>query len=97
MAPSKSATTEVVSPEDIKTSPLETTTSPDTKLDDAPPSKISGWLHWHEPGTSAAEKRLLFKLDWFLLSYSCLSFFMKQVRACRLSLRQRITQTDLCN
>lgn len=42
-------------------------------------SKISGWLHWHEPGTSAEEKRLIFKLDWFLLSYSCLMFFIKQI------------------
>lgn len=35
------------------------------------------WFHWHEPGTSAEEKRLIFKLDWFLLSYSCLCFFIK--------------------
>lgn len=82
MAPGRTATTEVISPADLKTDPsTSSTTSPDEKLDDAPPSTISGWLHWHEPGTSAAEKRLLFKLDWFLLSYSCLSFFMKQVRA----------------
>lgn len=40
-------------------------------------SKISGWFHWHEPGTSKEEKRLIFKLDWFLLSYSCLMFFVK--------------------
>lgn len=40
----------------------------------------SGWLRWHEPGTSADEKRLLFKLDWFLLSFSCLTYFIKQVR-----------------
>lgn len=47
----------------------------------------SGWLHWHEPGTSKEEKRLLFKLDWFLLSFSCLTYFIKQVRAttCRIS------------
>lgn len=35
------------------------------------------WFHWHEPGTSAEEKRLILKLDWFLLSYSCLCFFIK--------------------
>lgn len=35
------------------------------------------WFHWHEPGTSPEEKRLIFKLDWFLLSYSCLCFFIK--------------------
>ncbi|CAN8100498.1 unnamed protein product [Discula destructiva] len=37
------------------------------------------WLHWHEPGTSAEEKKLLFKLDWFLLSFSCLTYFLKQL------------------
>jgi ACS family pantothenate transporter-like MFS transporter len=35
------------------------------------------WFHWHEPGTSKREKILIMKLDWFLLSYSCLSFFNK--------------------
>lgn len=30
------------------------------------------WYHWHEPGTSAAEKRLIFKLDVFILTYTCL-------------------------
>lgn len=35
------------------------------------------WFHWHEPGTSKADKKLIFKLDWFLLSYSCLCFFIK--------------------
>ncbi|KUI73238.1 Pantothenate transporter liz1 [Cytospora mali] len=64
---------------DLKIAPLTATRSPDTKLDDAPQSKNSGWLHWHEPGTSVEEKRLVFKLDWFLLSYSCLSFFIKQL------------------
>jgi MFS transporter, ACS family, pantothenate transporter len=39
------------------------------------------WFHWHEPGTSAEEKRLIFKLDWFILSFSCLCFFMKQLDA----------------
>lgn len=33
------------------------------------------WFHWHEPGTS----NVIFKLDWFLLSYSCLCFFIKQL------------------
>ncbi|KAF4635591.1 hypothetical protein G7Y89_g2496 [Cudoniella acicularis] len=36
-----------------------------------------GWFHWHEPGTSKAEKRLIFKLDFFLLTYGCLCFFNK--------------------
>lgn len=30
------------------------------------------WYHWHEPGTSKEEKWLLFKLDFFVLSYTCL-------------------------
>ncbi|KAE8370360.1 major facilitator superfamily domain-containing protein [Aspergillus caelatus] len=37
------------------------------------------WFHWHEPGTSRADKKLIFKLDWFLLSFSCLYFFIKQL------------------
>ncbi|CAI7620837.1 unnamed protein product [Penicillium discolor] len=37
------------------------------------------WFHWHEPGTSKADKKLIFKLDFFLLSYSCLCFFIKQL------------------
>ncbi|KAI1498037.1 major facilitator superfamily transporter [Biscogniauxia marginata] len=38
---------------------------------------LTGFFHWHEPGTTKEEKRLIFKLDWFLLSYSCLCFFIK--------------------
>ncbi|KAH9886364.1 major facilitator superfamily transporter [Xylariomycetidae sp. FL2044] len=38
---------------------------------------LSGFFHWHEPGTSKEEKRFIFKLDCFLLSYSCLCFFIK--------------------
>lgn len=39
----------------------------------------SGWLHWHAPGTTKEEKRLILKLDWFLLSFGCLCFFVKQL------------------
>ncbi|KAI9162656.1 major facilitator superfamily transporter [Paramyrothecium foliicola] len=39
----------------------------------------AGWFHWHEPGTPPEEKRLIFKLDFFLLSFSCLMFFVKQL------------------
>ncbi|KGO77033.1 Major facilitator superfamily domain, general substrate transporter [Penicillium italicum] len=35
------------------------------------------WWQWHEPGTSKEEKWLIFKLDFFILSYSCLTFFIK--------------------
>lgn len=37
------------------------------------------WFSWHEPGTSPEEKKLIFKLDWFMLSFACLMFFIKQV------------------
>lgn len=39
----------------------------------------TSWFHWHEPNTPPAEKRLLLKLDWFLLSFSCLTYFLKQL------------------
>ncbi|SPO04361.1 related to transporter protein [Cephalotrichum gorgonifer] len=39
---------------------------------------LSDFFHWHEPGTSKEEKKLIFKLDWFLLSFSCLAYFLKQ-------------------
>ncbi|KAL4779338.1 major facilitator superfamily domain-containing protein [Aspergillus varians] len=35
------------------------------------------WWHWHEPGTTKEEKWLIFKLDFFILLYSCLTFFIK--------------------
>ncbi|KAL2830484.1 major facilitator superfamily transporter [Aspergillus cavernicola] len=37
------------------------------------------FFQWHEPGASKEEKWLIFKLDWFLLSFSCLTFFIKQL------------------
>ncbi|KAK8118309.1 Pantothenate transporter liz1 [Apiospora kogelbergensis] len=44
-----------------------------------PSPSQSGWFDWHERGTSPQEKWLIFKLDWFLLSYSCLCFFIKSL------------------
>ncbi|EKV21290.1 Major facilitator superfamily domain, general substrate transporter [Penicillium digitatum] len=35
------------------------------------------WWQWHEPGTSKEEKWLIFKIDFFILLYSCLTFFIK--------------------
>lgn len=32
------------------------------------------WWHWHEPGTTKEEKWLIFKLDFYILLYSCLVF-----------------------
>lgn len=64
----------------------DVTTSIDYKIDGLssndgtqPEHESRGWFHWHEPGTSKEEKRLIFKLDWFLLSFSCLCFFIKQL------------------
>ncbi|CAI7630366.1 unnamed protein product [Penicillium glandicola] len=43
------------------------------------PRSSQRWFHWHEPGATKADKKLIFKLDFFLLSYSCLCFFIKQL------------------
>lgn len=51
----------------------------DTKPEPPQQPEVAGWFHWHEPGTSPEEKKLILKLDWFLLSFSCLMFFIKQV------------------
>ena len=56
--------------------------SDSTSLQNSQPERKetrSGWFQWHEPGTSKEEKRLIMKLDWFLLSFSCLMFFLKQL------------------
>lgn len=52
-----------------------------SSLDDNHDAKrpFHDWFHWHEPGTSKEEKVLIFKIDWFLLSFSCLCFFIKQL------------------
>lgn len=52
-----------------------------SSLDDNHDAKrpFHDWFHWHEPGTSKEEKVLIFKIDWSLLSFSCLSFFIKQL------------------
>lgn len=34
-------------------------------------------LQWYEPGTTKKEKILIFKLDFFLLTYACAAFFLK--------------------
>lgn len=40
---------------------------------------------WHPEGTSAAEKKLLFKIDFFILSYGCLAYFTKWLDQANLS------------
>ncbi|CAG7918511.1 unnamed protein product [Penicillium olsonii] len=37
------------------------------------------FFRWHEPGTSKEEKRLIFKLDVFILTYTCLTCFIKSL------------------
>lgn len=51
----------------------------DAEADRDPAPAKSSFFQWHEPGTSKEEKRLIFKLDWFLLSFSCLVYFLKQL------------------
>ncbi|GJC81484.1 pantothenate transporter liz1 [Colletotrichum liriopes] len=54
-------------------------TAADTKPEPPQQPQEAGWFHWHEPGTSPEEKKLIFKLDWFLLSFGCLMYFIKQL------------------
>ena len=35
------------------------------------------FFFWNPPGRSSYEKRLVFKLDWIILAYCCLSFFIR--------------------
>lgn len=83
----RTSTAEVITKEatlaDSKVGPAESTTA--TSSDNGQQQQQQqqtprgGWFHWHEPNTTPAEKRLLFKLDWFLLSFSCLTYFVKQL------------------
>ncbi|OKL61274.1 hypothetical protein UA08_03349 [Talaromyces atroroseus] len=43
----------------------------------ANPKPNRRWFHWHEPGTTKEEKWLIFKLDFFILLFTCLTFFVK--------------------
>lgn len=40
---------------------------------------------WTPPGTSSAEKKLLFKIDFFILTYACLGYFAKWLDQANLS------------
>jgi ACS family pantothenate transporter-like MFS transporter len=58
------------------------TISATTSTDPSPstqPAQAGGFFHWHEPNTSREEKRFIFKLDFFVLTYACFSFFVKQL------------------
>ncbi|KAL2280780.1 hypothetical protein FJTKL_12292 [Diaporthe vaccinii] len=40
---------------------------------------------WHPKGTSSSEKKLLFKIDFFILTYGCLAYFAKWLDQANLS------------
>lgn len=65
------------------------------------------FFFWYPPGTSKAEKKLLHKIDFFILSYACLNFFIKYLDQSNLSnayvsgmkeeLKMYGNQLNLCN
>ncbi|KAK7216573.1 hypothetical protein V2G26_004576 [Clonostachys chloroleuca] len=44
-----------------------------------------GFFIWHPKGTSSSEKKLLFKIDFFILTYGCLAYFTKWLDQSNLS------------
>ncbi|KAH9902102.1 MFS general substrate transporter [Xylariomycetidae sp. FL2044] len=44
-----------------------------------------GFFIWHPRGTPRREKRLLFKIDFFILTYGCLAYFAKWLDQANLS------------
>ncbi|KAI1341452.1 MFS general substrate transporter [Xylariaceae sp. FL0016] len=44
-----------------------------------------GLFIWHPKGTTASEKKLLFKIDFFILTYGCLAYFTKWLDQSNLS------------
>ncbi|KAI1633074.1 MFS general substrate transporter [Biscogniauxia mediterranea] len=44
-----------------------------------------GFFIWHPKGTPASEKKLLFKIDFFILTYGCLAYFTKWLDQSNLS------------
>ncbi|GMM38520.1 hypothetical protein DASC09_058590 [Saccharomycopsis crataegensis] len=47
------------------------------KQKEASSSGFARWFQWFEPGTSPKEKKLILKLQFFILSYSMLAYFLK--------------------
>lgn len=39
--------------------------------------KSANWFHWFEPGTTTRDKKLILKLQFFILSFSMCSYFLK--------------------
>jgi ACS family pantothenate transporter-like MFS transporter len=73
------ATTIMASVNDTTGKDPTTVTKPSSDSSSTEQTPRRRFFQWHEPGTSKAEKWLIFKLDWFLLSFSCLCFFVKQL------------------
>lgn len=48
-------------------------------------SKAHKWYHWFEPGTSAAEKKLIWKLDFLIAFYSFLGYWIKYIDSSNLN------------
>lgn len=43
------------------------------------------FFFWYAPGTTKADKKLIFKIDFFILTYACLNFFIKWLDQANLS------------
>lgn len=46
-------------------------------MSETPRVSKAKWYSWFPENTSAADKKLILKTDFFLLSYSCMAFFLK--------------------
>lgn len=57
-------------------------------------TNLRRWFQWHEPGTPKEEKWLIFKLDFFILLYTCLVWQPLIVFHCWTS-DANMTRTDL--
>jgi|SRR6187402_2015436 len=49
------------------------------------PDKTTPFFFWFPPGTPLSEKRLLCKIDFFILTYGCLAYFTKWLDQANLS------------
>ncbi|KAF6013861.1 hypothetical protein HII13_001109 [Brettanomyces bruxellensis] len=49
----------------------------DRHLSDDKGKPKAKWYHWFEPGTSKEEKRFITKVDFFLMTYMIISWFLK--------------------
>lgn len=47
--------------------------------------RFAEFVRWYPRGMSAEERRLIFKVDWLVLAFACLSFFTKYLDVSALS------------